>query len=764
MTRRCMACVLSLTLLLSSAVSLAAPGPASTPVDGGWPRAYTTTSGGQVTLFEPQIVSWTDQKWMVAYAAVAYAGKDDKMPALGTLRIEAATSVSVPERLVNFSQLNITMANFPTLQREQLTAVVSEINASVPREDRVIGLDRVLAAVDKSEIKPRNNSGVKADPPVVFYSTTPAVLVNLDGEPIWSPIKENDLKFAVNTNWDLFEHPPSNTYYLRVNTSWMKAPAVQGPWTPAGALPDSFARLPNDDNWKDARAALGSQRTPATAEPVFVSKKPAELILLRGAPVYAAVAGTKLFWVSNTDSDVFRVGRDGPIYYLVSGRWFTASTFMWPWTFATPDLPADFKRIPVDHPRSRVLASVPGTTQALEAVLLAQIPQTARVSRKEVKAPDVVYSGDPQFQPIEQIGVARALNTDKDVLRVGDLYYLCFQGVWFVAHAPNGPWSLADAVPEAIYKIPISSPAYNVTNVTVENSDDDAVYYAAEPAYTGMMVAWGCAVWGTGWYYPPYIGWGGYYPVYYPRYPSYGYGAWYNPWSGAYTRAGIVYGPYGGAGYAARYNPSTGTYARGAAAWGPGGARGAAQAWNPRTGTSAQTRQGANVYGSWGTTAVQRGDQWAQTARVSNRATGTMTRATQGSGGGGAVSRRGPDGGTTVGRTAGGDVFAGHDGNVYRNQGGSWQKYENGSWSNVQRATGTSGQLGTRSDQGGIPAGTRDQLNQDLSARREGSQRTSDFGAARDRGFTGAGSYRPSGGGFRGGGGGGFRGGGGGRR
>ena len=39
------------------------------------------------------------------------------------------------------------------------------------------------------------------------------------------------------------------------------------------------------------------------------------------------------------------------------------------------------------------------------------------------------------------------------------------------------------------------------------------------------MIAWGCAVWGTGWYYPPYYGWGGGYPYYYPHYPSYGYGA-----------------------------------------------------------------------------------------------------------------------------------------------------------------------------------------------------------------------------------------------
>lgn len=736
MIRRCVACVLSFTLLFSPGVSFATPAPAraAAPADGGWPRSYTSASGARITLYEPQVVSWPDQKWMVMYAAAAYTGKEDKTPSLGTLRIEAATKVSVAERLVSFSDLNITTANFPTLSREQLTAAVGEITATVPRDDRVIGLDRVLAAVDTSQITPRNNSGVKADAPLVFFSTTPAALVNLDGDPIWSPIKDNELRFAVNTNWDLFQHPPSNTYYLRVNTSWMKAPSVDGPWTAAGALPDSFSKLPNDDNWKDVRASLTNHQTGA-AVPVFVSRKPAELILLRGAPVYTAVAGTKLFWVSNTDSDLFRVGRDGAVYYLVSGRWFTAPTFTGPWTFATPNLPDDFKRIPVEHPRSRVLAAVPGTTQALEAVLLAQIPQTARVSRTAVKAPGVVYSGDPQFQPIEQTGVSRAVNTDKDVLRVGDLYYLCVDGVWFVGSGPNGPWTLADAVPDALYKIPISSPAYNVTNVTVESSDDDAVVYAAAAAYTGMMVAWGCAVWGTGWYYPPYVGWGGYYPVYFPRYPSYGYGAWYNPWNGAYTRAGVAYGPYGGAGYAARYNPSTGTYSRGAAAWGPGGARGAAQAWNPRAGTSMHTRQGANVFGSWGSTAVQRGDQWAQTARVTNRATGSTTR---------------------VARGSGGDVFAGHDGNVYRNQGGTWQKYDNGGWNNVGRPTGTSGTAGSRRDQSSLSPGTRDQLNHDFATRREGSQRTSDLGAVRSRGGAGAGSYRPSGG-FRGGG---FRGGG----
>jgi hypothetical protein len=48
----------------------------------------------------------------------------------------------------------------------------------------------------------------------------------------------------------------------------------------------------------------------------------------------------------------------------------------------------------------------------------------------------------------------------------------------------------------------------------------------------------------------------------------------------------------------------------------PYGRRAAGSAYNPRTGAVGATRQGSNVYGSWGTTGVARGDQWASTARV----------------------------------------------------------------------------------------------------------------------------------------------------
>ena len=668
--------------------------------------------------------------------------------------------------------MKIVEANFQTLSKEQIREVAAEIEKAIPSDERVIALDRVLANVDKSQVVPKNIEGIKSDPPTIFFSKTPAVIVNLDGEPIWSPIKENDLKFAVNTNWDLFQYGPTSTLYLRNNDTWLKAADVKGPWAPAGTLPTSFSKLPAEENWKDVKANLpGKAIAPSAVPKVFVSLQPSELILLTGAPAYRPVQGTGLQWISNTESDLFRMGTGGAVYYLVAGRWFTAPDFVGPWTFATPSLPADFKKIPLEHERSRVLASVPGTDQAIEAVLLAQIPQTARVNKKELKAPDVDFQGDPQFAPIEQTTVQRAVNTDKDVFKVGDLYYMCHQGVWFVGKTASGVWEVAESVPQEIYEIPVSSPAHHVTYVTVEEDDDDDwVVYAAAAGYTGMMVAWGCTMWGSGWYYPPYWGYGGYYPYYYPHFPTYGYSAWYNPRTGAYGRSAGVYGPYGGAGVGARYNPRTGTYARGAAAYGPYGARGVAQAYNPRTGTYAQTRQGSNVYGSWGSTAVQRGDDWAKTNRYTNRQTGTTTRTIR-TDEGGAVTRRGADGGR-VAVGDGGNIYAGNDGNAYRRQDGTWQKYENGNWSNTDRQPSETPRPTDRSaggdrpattDRGTIDRGTTDQLNRDSAARREGAQRTGDYGTYRGGGggTRSTGSYRGGGGGGRGGGG---RGGGGRRR
>ena len=42
-------------------------------------------------------------------------------------------------------------------------------------------------------------------------------------------------------------------------------------------------------------------------------------------------------------------------------------------------------------------------------------------------------------------------------------------------------------------------------------------------------------------------------------------------------------------------------------------------------------------------------------------------------------------GNSAIGKTASGNMYAGHDGNVYKNTGNGWQKYDNGSWNSVNK-------------------------------------------------------------------------------
>jgi hypothetical protein len=740
--------------------------PAPADVDPGWPRLFNL-SGGSALIYQPQIASWDDQKHIVAWSALSYTQKGSPKPTLGSLKMEAETKVAPEARLVELSPVRFTEFNFPSLSREDARKIVDELQESPLTKQQAISLDRVLAGVDKSQINlaSGNATNLRAAPPKIFESTKQAVLIIFDGQPVWSPIKDLDLKYAVNTNWDVFQTADSKTIYLRNDSTWLKGETVFGPWQPAGSLPDSFSRLPNDENWKEVRASLPGARVAPSALPrMFVSFQPAELILLKGTPLYVPVASTSLLWVSNTESDLFRMNANGAFYYLVAGRWFSAPTLDGPWEFATTKLPDDFRRIPVEHPRSRVLASVPGTDQATEAVLLASVPQTARVNRNELKAPDVIFQGGPpEFKIIETTTVRRAENTDKDIFQVGDLYYMCFQGVWFSARSATGPWEVAAIVPKEIYQIPASSPAYHVTYVTVEKNENDSdnwVTFAAWAGYTGMMVAWGCAVWGTGWYYPPYIWHGGFYPGYFWHPTTYGFAAWYNPHTGTYGRGTAVYGPYGGAGGWAAYNPRTGTYARGGAVFGPYGSRSFQQAYNPRSGAYGQTRQGSNIYGNWGSSYVQRGDDWAHTGHVTNYVTGRTTTGARTSEGGAAIHSNGPAGSSTIARTGSGDIYAGHDGNVYRKQNGSWQKWNDGGWSPVENPKenkngGRPDSSASKGDRAGGDSGTRNQspngnqLDHDRNARQEGDRRSKD---SRDYslnrgGRNSAGSYRFGGGG-----------------
>lgn len=639
----------------------------------GWPRTYET-GRGRMILYQPQFTEWTDFKSIEALVAAQYVKAPNVNPAFGVIGLKGATSYDEETGDIVISDIAVTELNFSGLDRDDLSALSVETGKLLPTGPVTVAETRVTASLAEQK-RMTDAAGLKADPPRIVISTIPALLVQSDGEPAFAPVKgKAGLSFMVNTNWDLLRIDDDGALYLRHDTHWLSAATIGGPWTTVTELPALLTSLPDDENWADARAAVRPEPYQDGKMPkVITTDVPAELIVFSGEPALQDVPETSLQWASNTESDVF-FDRSGKQWYvLLSGRWFRAPTLDGPWTFATPDLPADFQNIPEDAPYYAVRSSVPGTSESAEARLKASIPTTARVEVGSI-TPTVAYAGDAQFAPIETTGLAYATNTTSTVIQVGSQYFLLQDGVWFVSDNPNGPWQLARAVPESIYTIPPSSPVYNVTYVRVYDTEPDAVWYGYTMGYLYGYLAWGTYVYGTGWSYPPYwYNWPGYaYPIYYPRPFTWGLAAYYNPVRGMYGRYGYAYGPYRGIAGARSWNPVTGAYGRAGAAWGPRGSAGFVGAYNPRTDAGGYAAGGRNVYGAWKSAGVKRGSEWARLMARST-ATGASSLRWNTSNGQGFIRE---------GRR--GDIYAGRDGNVYRNTGDGWQRFDGG-WQDVTR-------------------------------------------------------------------------------
>jgi hypothetical protein len=229
---------------------------------------------------------------------------------------------------------------------------------------------------------------------------------------------------------------------------------------------------------------------------------------------------------------------------------------------------------------------------------------------------------------------------------------------------------------------------YNVTYVYQSDPTPATVECSHSAGYFGMFVlgaAIGAAiVWGTGYYYPPYMYRppGAFYPIYRPRPVTYGMGAVYNPRTGGYAVGRAAYGPYGAARTSAWYNPTTGRYGRSASVQSAYGGRTVASSYNPWTGGYGRTSQGHNAYAQWGSSVASRGNQAIQTGHVTTK-DGTVAGYRTSSGQSGVVAR-GANG--SAARTDNG-VYAGRDGNVYKRNGkGEWSQYQNGNWSQVDRS------------------------------------------------------------------------------
>jgi len=704
--------------LLAETPPAPAPAALEEPDPDPWPRAFEA-EGYTIEVYPPQLESWKGQS-LTATVAIEVTEKEKQHRYYATVEFVARTRVDKESRLVVIDELQVMDAKIPGAAQAE-PRLLGVLQKHFGEKVRVVALDRLeaaLAVLEEGTAVP--SQVVRNEPPKILFSERPALLVYVDGAPVWRPIEGSLYERLLNTR-PLVLKDGAGGFHLHLFDGWLTAPNLAGPWkvetiAPGGiedAAKKTLARQSADLLYGGTAEEVDADGKPipkptlakGPVPEIEVVTEPTELVVLDGAAKWQAIPGTALEFAENTTGNLFRTTDTKVHYVLLSGRWFEAKTLDGPWAFVPQaKLAADFRKIPDDSPKENVKASVAGTQQAEEAAIANSIPQTAEVKRAEAKFEPRI-DGEPKLEKIEGTSLVYVKNSATPILRVGEEYYAVYDGVWFVAPAVGGPFEVAVTVPDAIYTIPASSPLHYVTYVRIYDSDETTVVVGYTPGYYGTVVSDGVVLCGTGYAYDPWVG-GSWYG--YPATYGYGCGLTYSPWNGwAFTfGVGWAWGYWGGW-YGPYYPPYWGPYwgyyggavvgpGGGWAAWGPGG-------WAGTTG---------NIYHQWGSVStVSRysggynawtGNAWrSQVGGAYNSRTGTIAAGQRGAvanvyNGNYAYGGRGAAHNTQSGATvAGGRVTVGNA--------NSGQEITAGRVGGYNPATGNSGSAGwVRGEDGGV--------------------------------------------------------------
>jgi hypothetical protein len=210
----------------------------------------------------------------------------------------------------------------------------------------------VFAAIGSSaNAQARGAAAQPASPLRIFFAESPALLIRIEGDPVYEHIEGTDLARIVNTR-ALIVRDPAGIHYLKVLDGWMEAYMLRGEWSVSGVTPPGGAqaleravRAGNVD-LLTGRGSEGEPRSLAEQAPViFTALKPAALVVTDGTPRYESVDGTSLERLVNTTGTVFREPTDQQLYVLVSGQWYRSWTTDGAWQLIPSDeLPADIAR------------------------------------------------------------------------------------------------------------------------------------------------------------------------------------------------------------------------------------------------------------------------------------------------------------------------------------------------------------------------------------------------------------------------------------
>lgn len=275
---------------------------------------------------------------------------------------------------------------------------------------------------------------------------------------------------------DVYRH--GNYWYMNHDGDWYRASDYRGPWVFVGyrSVPQNVYTVPSQyRRWTDYRdvhydwARSGSYGN--GNDVVYTSNGRTTYMLRIGdryrgpdlgfydEPRLVTVRGRSgVYYVQDSDFDVYRYGNNWYMNY--NGDWYRASSHRGPWIFV------GYRAVP------RTVTTVPARYRK-HWRSHKDVHYTYRLSRDSnrygdtsrnytlrigdrYRGPNLGFYDTPNMVRIPGTRVSHAMDSDFDVYRYGNYWYMNYNGDWYRASSHRGPWIFVGyrTVPREVYTVP----------------------------------------------------------------------------------------------------------------------------------------------------------------------------------------------------------------------------------------------------------------------------------------------------------------------